>query len=90
MRGIEVCVPTRSQHCGTQRIAHARNHAFYVDNILTRSDISYATTNEFAVATASVTSFLSSAIMYLWGQLSYRRRYCRRVFRVVISHFGSL
>ena len=27
-------------HCGTQRIAGALQHAFYVDNILTRSDIS--------------------------------------------------
>ena len=43
-----------------------------------------------SVATASATSFLSSAVMYLWGQLSYIRRYCRRVFRVVVSHFGSL
>ena len=50
----------------------------------------YATSNEFLVATASATSFLSSAVMYLWGQLSYIRRYCRRVFRVVFSHFGSL
>ena len=50
----------------------------------------YATSIEFLVATASATSFLSSTFMYLWGQLSYIRWYCRRVFRVVISHFGSL
>ena len=42
-----------------------------------------------SVATASATSFLSSAVMYLWGQLSYIQRYCRRVFRVATSHFGS-
>ena len=29
-----------------------------------------------SVATASATSFLSSAVMYLWGQFSYIRRYC--------------
>ena len=29
----------------------------------------YATSIEFLVATASATSFLSSAVMYLWGQL---------------------
>ena len=46
----------------------------------------YATSIEILVATASATSFLSLAVMYLWGQLSYVRRYCRRVFRVVISH----
>ena len=29
-----------------------------------------------SVATASATSFLSSAVMYLWGQFSHIRRYC--------------
>ena len=33
----------------------------------------YATSIEILVATASATSFLSSAVMYLWGQLSYIR-----------------
>ena len=33
----------------------------------------YATSNNFLVATAFATSFLSSAVMYLWGQLSYTR-----------------
>ena len=50
----------------------------------------YATSIAILVATASATSFLSSAVMYLWGQLSYIQRYCLRVFRVLISHFGSL
>ena len=36
----------------------------------------YATSIEIFVATASATSFLSSAVMYLWGQLPYIRRYC--------------
>ena len=43
-----------------------------------------------SVATASATPFLSSAVMYLWGQLLYIRRYCRRAFWVITSHFGSL
>ena len=88
-------LPTIPRWCSlissrTQRIAGTLQHAsMWTISSLARI-FPYATSNEFAVATASATSFLSSAVMYLWGQLSYIRRYCRRVFRVVISHFGSL
>ena len=88
MRGIEICVPARSlrntAYCACSQHAH-----MWTISSLARI-FPYATTNAFVVATASATSFLSSAVMYLWGQLSYIRRYCRRVFRVVVSHFGSL
>ena len=74
----------------TQRIARARNTLFMWTISSLARIFPYATSNNFLVATTSATSFLSSAVMYLWGQLSYIRRCCRRCFRVVVSHFGSL
>ena len=76
-------------HCGTQRIARTRNTlSMWTISSLARI-FPYTTSIEILVATASATSFFSSAVMYLWGQLSYIERYCRFCFRGVISHFGS-
>ena len=49
----------------TQRIARARNTLFMWRISSLARIFPYATSNEFAVATASATSFLSSAVMYL-------------------------
>ena len=57
----------------TQRIARARNTLFMWTISSLARIFPYATSNNFLVATASATSFLSSAVMYLWGQLSYTR-----------------
>ena len=51
----------------TQRIARARNTLFMWTISSLARIFPYATSNEFLVATASATSFLSSAVMYLWG-----------------------
>ena len=53
----------------TQRIARARNTLFMWTISSLARIFPYATSIEFLVATASATSFLSSAVMYLWGQL---------------------
>ena len=82
------CVPARSLR-NTAYCARSQHASMWTISSLARI-FPYATSIEILVATASATSFLSSAVMYLWGQFSYIRRYCRRVFRVVTSHFGSL
>ena len=53
----------------TRRIACALQHAFMWTISSLARIFPYATSIEFLVATASATSFLSSAVMYLWGQL---------------------
>ena len=53
----------------TQRIARARNTLFMWTISSLARIFPYATSIEFLVATASATSFHSSAVMYLWGQL---------------------
>ena len=64
------CSPILSR---TQRIARARNTLFMWTISSLARIFPYATSIEFLVATASATSFLSSTVMYLWGQLSYTR-----------------